>query len=297
MSVPENFDTVEALEEVIRRLAAGVQREINELNPIVDARLPDGSRVNAVYKNVAINGPILTIRKFPKKYITMENLIANGTIPKPAADFLGELVKQGYNILISGGTSSGKTTFLNVLSHYIPENERVIVIEDSAELQIPNIHNIVRLECRNANLQGRGEVTMEQLIKTSLRMRPDRIIVGEIRGKEVLDMIQAMNTGHDGSLCTGHGNSVQGMLRRLEAMFLQATPFPIEAIRSQIAEAIDIMVHLGRFQQGQRRVLEICELSGLQEEDYRLNPLFSYSKEEGLVATGNDIKKAKKLWE
>ncbi len=297
MSVPENFDTVEALEEVIRRLAAGVQREINELNPIVDARLPDGSRVNAVYKNVAINGPILTIRKFPKKYITMENLIANETIPKPAADFLGELVKQGYNILISGGTSSGKTTFLNVLSHYIPENERVIVIEDSAELQIPNIHNIVRLECRNANLQGRGEVTMEQLIKTSLRMRPDRIIVGEIRGKEVLDMIQAMNTGHDGSLCTGHGNSVQGMLRRLEAMFLQATPFPIEAIRSQIAEAIDIMVHLGRFQQGQRRVLEICELSGLQEEDYRLNPLFSYRKEEGLVATGNDIKKAKKLWE
>jgi pilus assembly protein CpaF len=297
MSVPENFDTVEALEEVIRRLAAGVQREINELNPIVDARLPDGSRVNAVYKNVAINGPILTIRKFPKKYITMENLIANETIPKPAADFLGELVKQGYNILISGGTSSGKTTFLNVLSHYIPENERVIVIEDSAELQIPNIHNIVRMECRNANLQGRGEVTMEQLIKTSLRMRPDRIIVGEIRGKEVLDMIQAMNTGHDGSLCTGHGNSVQGMLRRLEAMFLQATPFPIEAIRSQIAEAIDIMVHLGRFQQGQRRVLEICELSGLQEEDYRLNPLFSYSKEEGLVATGNDIKKAKKLWE
>lgn len=297
MSVPENFDTVEALEEVIRRLAAGVQREINELNPIVDARLPDGSRVNAVYKNVAINGPILTIRKFPKKYITMENLIANETIPKPAADFLGELVKQGYNILISGGTSSGKTTFLNVLSHYIPENERVIVIEDSAELQIPNIHNIVRMECRNANLQGRGEVTMEQLIKTSLRMRPDRIIVGEIRGKEVLDMIQAMNTGHDGSLCTGHGNSVQGMLRRLEAMFLQATPFPIEAIRSQIAEAIDIMVHLGRFQQGQRRVLEICELSGLQEEDYRLNPLFSYRKEEGLVATGNDIKKAKKLWE
>jgi pilus assembly protein CpaF len=297
VSVPENFDTVEALEEVIRRLAAGVQREINELNPIVDARLPDGSRVNAVYKNVAINGPILTIRKFPKKYITMENLIANETIPKPAADFLGELVKQGYNILISGGTSSGKTTFLNVLSHYIPENERVIVIEDSAELQIPNIHNIVRMECRNANLQGRGEVTMEQLIKTSLRMRPDRIIVGEIRGKEVLDMIQAMNTGHDGSLCTGHGNSVQGMLRRLEAMFLQATPFPIEAIRSQIAEAIDIMVHLGRFQQGQRRVLEICELSGLQEEDYRLNPLFSYSKEEGLVATGNDIKKAKKLWE
>jgi pilus assembly protein CpaF len=170
MSVPENFDTVEALEEVIRRLAAGVQREINELNPIVDARLPDGSRVNAVYKNVAINGPILTIRKFPKKYITMENLIANGTIPKPAADFLGELVKQGYNILISGGTSSGKTTFLNVLSHYIPENERVIVIEDSAELQIPNIHNIVRLECRNANLQGRGEVTMEQLIKTELKI-------------------------------------------------------------------------------------------------------------------------------
>jgi pilus assembly protein CpaF len=296
-SISETFDTVEALEEVIRRLAAGVQREINELNPIVDARLSDGSRVNAVYKNVAINGPILTIRKFPQKHITMEDLIRNKTIPREAAEFLRDRVRQGYNMLISGGTSSGKTTFLNVLSNYIPKNERVIVIEDSAELQISNILNIVRLECRNANLQGRGEVSMEQLIKTSLRMRPDRIIVGEIRGKEVMDMIQAMNTGHDGSLCTSHGNSVKGMLRRLEAMFLQSTPFPIEAIRSQIAEAIDIMIHLGRFQQGHRRVLEICQLTGLQREEYLLNPLFYYTEEKGLFSTGNPLEKGKRPWE
>lgn len=194
------FDTVEELEELIRRLAAGVHREINELNPIVDARLPDGSRVNAVYKNIALNGPILTIRKFPQQAIEMSDLIRMGSITQEAADFLEKLVKAGYNCFVSGGTSSGKTTFLNVLSNFIPPSERVILIEDSAELQIRHIENLVRLECRQANAQKKGEITMEDLIKTSLRMRPDRIIVGEVRGKEVMDMIQAMNTGHDGTI-------------------------------------------------------------------------------------------------
>lgn len=194
------FDRIEDLEELIRRLAAGVHREINELNPIVDARLADGSRVNAVYKNIALNGPILTIRKFPQKAIDMEALIKMGSITKEAADFLEILVKSGYNCFISGGTSSGKTTFLNVLSNFIPQEERVILIEDSAELQIKQIDNLVRLECRQANVQEKGKVAMEDLIKASLRMRPDRIIVGEVRGKEVMDMIQAMNTGHDGDI-------------------------------------------------------------------------------------------------
>ena len=194
------FERLEDLEELIRRLAAGVHREINELNPIVDARLPDGSRVNAVYKNIALNGPILTIRKFPQKAIDMAALIKMGSITKEAADFLETLVKAGYNCFISGGTSSGKTTFLNVLSNFIPKEERVILIEDSAELQIKQIENLVRLECKQANVQQKGRVTMEDLIKTSLRMRPDRIIVGEVRGKEVMDMIQAMNTGHDGNV-------------------------------------------------------------------------------------------------
>jgi pilus assembly protein CpaF len=289
------FESTESLEEVIRRIAAGVHREINELNPIVDARLPDGSRVNAVNKNIALNGPILTIRKFPEKQIIMEDLINNGTLPKEVAVFLKSLVISGYNMLISGGTSSGKTTFLNVLSNYIPFNERVIIIEDSAELQIKNIDNIVRLECKNANVQGKGEIPMEKLIKTSLRMRPDRIIVGEIRGKEVLDMIQAMNTGHDGSLCTGHGNSVKGMLRRLESMFLQAAAFPIEAIRAQIAEGIDIMIHLGRTSDGQRKVIEITEICGASNEDFILNPLYIYNKKEGLKPTGNTLCQNKKF--
>jgi pilus assembly protein CpaF len=236
------FESTEELEEIIRRIAAKVHREINELNPIVDARLEDGSRVNAVYKNIALNGPILTIRRFPENRITMLDLLEYGTITKEASDLLKKLVIAGYNIFISGGTSSGKTTFLNVLSEFIPKDERVIVIEDSAELQINGIENIIRLECRNANVQGKGEIGIRQLIKASLRMRPNRIIVGEVRGAEVLDMIQAMNTGHDGSLSTGHGNSPEGMLSRLEAMFLQAADFPVDAIRSQIAEAIDIII-------------------------------------------------------
>lgn len=292
------FESEEALEEVIRRICMGVHREVNELNPIVDARLSDGSRVNAVYKNIAINGPTLTIRKFPKNGITMEDLIQNETISAEAAQFLQRLVEAGYNIFISGGTSSGKTTFLNVLSDYIPKEERVIVIEDSAELQIRGIQNIVRLECRNANVQGIGEVDMRKLIKASLRMRPNRIIVGEVRGKEVMDMIQAMNTGHDGSLSTGHGNSIDGMLRRLESMFLQAADFPIEAIRSQIAEGIDIIVHLARLSGRRRKVIEIAEIrsfAGGANMMIEKNTLYKYKAGEGLIKTSNRLEKTEKL--
>lgn len=289
-----SFESVEELEEVIRRIAAGVHREINELNPILDARLEDGSRVNAVYKNIALNGPILTIRKFPESRISMDDLLRFGAITEESAGFIKKLVICGYNIFISGGTSSGKTTFLNVLSNYIPQDERIIVIEDSAELQITEIKNIVRLECRNANVQGKGGVTMRQLIKSSLRMRPNRIIVGEVRGEEVLDMIQAMNTGHDGSLSTGHGNSPKGMICRLETMYLQAADFPIEAIRRQICEAIEIMVHLGRTADGKRRVLEITEVLDMNAGEIELNPLFRFEDGE-LRPTGNKLYYSQKL--
>jgi pilus assembly protein CpaF len=293
--VDANFQTTEELEEVIRRIGAKVHREINEMNPILDARLEDGSRVNAVNKNVAIGGPILTIRKFPEQAIDMEKLMHYGTITSEAAETLKKLVQAGYNIFISGGTSSGKTTFLNVLSNYIPKNERVIVIEDSAELQIKGIENLIRMECRNANIQGKGQVDMRQLIKTSLRMRPDRIIVGEVRGEEVLDMIQAMNTGHDGSLSTGHGNSPEGMLNRLEAMFLQAANFPIEAIRSQIAEGIDIIVHLGLRKDNKRIVTEIVEIAGITENKININGLFKYDINNGLIRTENRLINTEKL--
>ncbi|MBR0596363.1 CpaF family protein [Sinanaerobacter chloroacetimidivorans] len=298
------FETAEELEEIIRRIAAKVHREINELNPIVDARLDDGSRVNAVYKNIALNGPILTIRRFPEQRITMKELLQKETLTLEAAEFLKKLVSSGYNIFISGGTSSGKTTFLNVLSEFIPKDERVIVIEDSAELQISGIDNIVRMECKNANVQGKGEVNVRQLIKTSLRMRPNRIIIGEVRGGEVLDMIQAMNTGHDGSLSTGHGNSPEGMLSRMESMFLQAADFPLDAIRSQIAEAIDIIVHLGRLPDKSRKVLEITEIEGYVDGKIILNPLYKYKinskKEDGtsfgiLMPTGNRLQNTIKL--
>lgn len=293
--VDMRFDSVEQLEDLIRRIAAKVHREINELNPIVDARLEDGSRVNAVYKNIALNGPILTIRKFPQKAIDMETLIEKGSITREVAGFLETLVKAGYNCFISGGTSSGKTTFLNVLSNYIPSDERVIVIEDSAELQIREISNLVRLECKQANAQKRGQVDMEQLIKTSLRMRPDRIIVGEVRGKEVIDMIQAMNTGHDGSLSTGHGNSIRGMLRRLESMYLQAADYPIEAIRSQIAEGIDVIIHLGRLSDGSRKVLEIAEICGVRDGEIATSLLYKYRHSTGLASTGNSLINTEKL--
>jgi pilus assembly protein CpaF len=285
-----SFESTEELEEVIRRIAAKVHREINELSPVLDARLEDGSRVNAVYKNVALNGPILTIRRFPESRITMDDLLRYESLTDEAADFLGTLVKAAYNIFISGGTSSGKTTFLNALAGFIPKDERIITIEDSAELQIAGIDNLVRLECRSANAQDRGEINMRQLIKSSLRMRPNRIIVGEVRGEEVLDMIQAMNTGHDGSLSTGHGNSPAGMLYRLEAMFLQAADFPIAAIRRQITEGIDIMVHLGRLPDKSRRVLEIAEIAGMKDGDIVLNKLFTFDSEKSrLVRTSNKL--------
>lgn len=293
--IDETFESVEELEEVIRRIVSRVNREINELNPIVDARLEDGSRVNAVYKNIALNGPILTIRKFPKSVHSMEDLINLGTITRECAEYLKTLVKNGYNCFISGGTSSGKTTFLNVLSRFIPVEERLIIIEDSAELKITNNENIVRLECRNANSGGRGEISMERLIKTALRMRPDRIIVGEVRGKEVLDMINAMNTGHSGSLSTGHGNSITGMLRRLESMYLQAADFPIDAVRSQIAEGIDIIIHLGKLDNKERKVLEIAEIYSKTPGELEVNSLFRYSREDGLKATGSRLISREKL--
>lgn len=298
--LPVYFDTTEDLEELIRRIAAKVHREINELNPIVDARLSDGSRVNAVYKNIALNGPILTIRKFPEKVMSMRDLIEKRTITEEAADYLDVLVKAGYNCFICGGTSSGKTTMLNVLCQFIPIDERVVVIEDSAELQIEHIENIVRLECRNANVQGKGEVDMSQLVKASLRMRPDRILIGEVRGKEVMDMVQALNTGHSGSLSTGHANSIKGMLKRLEAMFLQTADFPVEAIRSQITEGIDIMVHMSRLKDGSRKVMEISELDGIKGNHIETNSLFKYySDENGLTGslrkTGNELVHREKL--
>ncbi|MEY8295920.1 MAG: CpaF family protein [Emergencia timonensis] len=289
------FDSTEELEEIIRNIAAGVHREINEMNPILDARLADGSRVNAVYKNVAVDGPVLTIRKFSKDRITIDEMVGHGTLTRECADFLKTLVECGYNIFVSGGTSSGKTTFLNALSDYIPQEERVIVIEDSTELQLERIENLVQMECHNANTMGQGQISMDMLIKTSLRMRPDRIIVGEVRGREVADMLQAMNTGHDGSMSTGRGNSVAGMLRRLEAMYLMSAQIPMDAIRAQIVEGIDIMVHLGRLENGNRRVIEVQELLDFENGKYVLNPLFALDGDMELVSTGNRIRSRGKL--
>ena len=268
-----NFNSTEDLEEVMRSIAGLVHREINELNPIVDARLPDGSRVNGVYKNVAVNGPILTIRKFSSKYITIRDLVENGTLSEEMAEFLFALVKCRYNVFVSGGTSSGKTTLLNALSEGIPDEERVIVIEDSMELKLDHIDNIVHMECRNANSMGKGLVTMADLIKTSLRMRPDRIIVGEVRGGEVVDMLQAMNTGHPGSMSTGHGNSCEGMLKRLESMYLMAVSLNIDAIRSQIAEGIDVMVHVARDRNGRRYIGEMKEVMGYMDGKFILRDI------------------------
>ncbi len=286
-----HFDSDDDLEELIRRIAGRVHREINEMNPIVDARLSDGSRVNAVYKSIALNGPILTIRKFPERIMSMKDFISNGTITLEAANMLKALVQCGYNCFVSGGTSSGKTTMLNVLAQLIPPNERVIIIEDSAELQISQLDNIVRLECRNANIQGRGAVDMSQLVKTSLRMRPDRIVVGEVRGSEVFDMINAMNTGHAGSLSTGHANSISGMLKRLEAMFMQAIDFPVEAIRSQISEGLDIIIHMQRMKTGDRQVVEIAELDGIRDGTIGINSLYHFKT--GM--TGNRLIHREKL--
>lgn len=286
---------MEELEEVIRNIAGDVHREISEMNPIVDARLPDGSRVNGVYKNIAIGGPILTIRKFSEKYMRMSDLTANGTLNVEAALLLETLVECGYNLFISGGTSSGKTTLLNALAEAIPQEERVIVIEDSMELKLPYIKNIVHMECRNSNASGKGQVTMSGLIKTSLRMRPDRIIVGEVRGAEVADMLQAMNTGHSGSMSTGHGNSVSGMLRRLESMYLMAVSLDINPVRAQIAEGIDIMVHVERLG-GRRKITEIVEIEGYEGGNFLLNPLMKLKEDGNLIPTGNTIINSRKLF-
>lgn len=292
--LPYGFASVTELEELMQRIASGVHREINELHPIVDARLEDGSRVNGVYKNIAANGPILTIRKFSDNYMKLEDLVQNGTINEEADKLLRTLVMSGFNIFVSGGTSSGKTTLLNALGHCIPEDERVIVIEDSMELQLNSVENLVQMECRQDNLSGIGKISIAQLIRTSLRMRPDRIIVGEVRGEEVLDMLQAMNTGHAGSMSTGHGNSIKGMLRRLEAMFLMAMPLDIDAVRAQIAEGIDIMIHIEKYNRG-RRITEIIELVGYENGRFILNPIMTLNEDEELTFTGNSIVNSYKL--
>lgn len=278
-----HFESREKLEDVIQQIVSRSNRQVNESIPIVDARLKDGSRVNVVLDPVALNGPILTIRKFPEEAITMEDLIRWESISQEAAEYLKVLVKAGYNIFISGATSTGKTTFLNVLADYIPKTERVITIEDSAELQIHGIENLVRMEVRQADGDGVSNVTLRDLIRTSLRMRPDRIIVGEVRGEEVLDMIQSMNTGHDGSLSTGHANSPQDMLSRLETMALFASDIPIQAIRKQIASSIDIIVQLERLRDRSRRVTAIAEVLDCTEDAYILNPIFEFHEQDNLV--------------
>lgn len=295
IKIDDSFTSEIELENLIRMFASDVHREINEANPIVDARLENGYRVNGVLKVIALNGPILTIRKFNKEAITMDKLIELKSLTRECSDFLSELVKCGYNIFISGGTSSGKTTFLNALSESILPDERVIIIEDSAELKIEHIKNIVHMECRGANSIGRGEVNMASLIRTSLRMRPDRIIVGEVRGKEVVDMIQAMNTGHSGSMSTGHGNSVKGMLGRLETMYLMDSQIPMKSIKGQISNAVEIYVHLMRDKNGNRKVVEIAEMIGIKDDDYELNYLFVRNEEDELVRTKNKLINNEKL--
>ena len=270
------FDSEEKLNAIIQQIVSGCNRVVNEASPIVDARLENGSRVNVVLKPAALNGPIVTIRRFPEKPMDMKNLVELGALQESHSIFLEKLVQAGYNILVSGGTGSGKTTFLNALSDFIPKDERVITIEDSAELQIRSIENLVRLETRNANVEGCRPITIRDLIKTALRMRPDRIIVGEVRGAEAVDLLQAMNTGHDGSLSTGHSNSAADMLSRLETMVLMGMDLPVSAIRQQIASAVDIIIHLGRLRDKSRKVLEIMEVCGYADHNVILRPLFIY---------------------
>lgn len=277
----KHFESERRLEDIIQRIVGLAGREVNQANPICDTRLPDGSRVNVVLPPIALCGPTLTIRKFSKTPMTIEKLIEYESLTQDIADKLELLVKAKYNIFISGGTGSGKTTFLNALSNYIPKDERVITIEDSAELQIAGIDNLVSLETRNANVAGAGEITIRDLIKSSLRMRPERIIVGEVRGGEALDMLQAMNTGHDGSLSTGHANSTEDMLSRLETMVLQgAAGLPLDAIRQQIASAVDIIIHLSRLRDKSRKTVEITEVLGLEDGRIKLNPLYVFEEDE-----------------
>lgn len=277
----KHFESERRLEDIIQRIVGLAGREVNQANPICDTRLSDGSRVNVVLPPIALCGPTLTIRKFSKTPMTIEKLIEYESLTQDIADKLELLVKAKYNIFISGGTGSGKTTFLNALSNYIPKDERVITIEDSAELQIAGIDNLVSLETRNANVAGAGEITIRDLIKSSLRMRPERIIVGEVRGGEALDMLQAMNTGHDGSLSTGHANSTEDMLSRLETMVLQgAAGLPLDAIRQQIASAVDIIIHLSRLRDKSRKTVEITEVLGLEDGRIKLNPLYVFEEDE-----------------
>lgn len=278
-SFPTQFESRERLEDIIQQIVSSVNRIVNESTPIVDARLADGSRVNIVLPPVALKGPCVTIRKFPNDPLTMDKLVEMGAITREAANLLAILVKCKYNIFIGGGTGSGKTTFLNALSQFIPKDERIITIEDAAELQI-DIPNLVSLETRNANSEGKGEVSIRDLIKSSLRMRPNRIIVGEVRGKESIDMLQAMNTGHEGSMSTGHANNVKDMISRLETMVLSGNDLPIPVVRSQICSAIDIMVHLTRFHDGRRGVLEISQITGIENGEIQLEQLFHFSKEQ-----------------
>ena len=287
----KRFLSKEKLEDVIQQIVAGANRLVNEASPIVDARLADGSRVNVVLAPIALNGPIVTIRKFPTESITMKQLIAWNSISEEVAEFLALLVESGYNIFISGGTGSGKTTFLNALSQYIPKDERIITIEDNAELRILDVPNLVSLEARNANVEGTGEVTIRQLIKSALRMRPDRIIVGEVRSAEAIDMLQASNTGHDGSLSTGHANSPEDMLSRLETMVLMGMELPLTAIRRQIASGIDVIVHLGRLRDKSRKLLEVSEVMDYREGEIHLQTVYRYEE------TGEENGKIQGVWE
>ena len=296
-----HFSSPEKLQDIIQQIVSEANRRVNEASPIADARLYDGSRVNIVLNPVALNGPAVTIRKFPDTPLSMNDLIQFGTLTHETADFLHLLVLSGYNIFVCGGTGSGKTTFLNVLSDFIPSSERVITIEDSAELQL-HIPNIVKLEARQANTDGKNEITIRDLICSSLRMRPNRIIVGEIRGAEALDMLTAFNTGHDGSMSTGHGNSPRDMLRRIETMVLMGVDMPVSSIKGQIASAIDIIVFLGRMRDHSRRVLEITEIADFTDNEIILNPLYIF-KESGstqkvtgsLQKTGNSLKDITKI--
>lgn len=291
------FEHQGRLEDIAQQIASAGNRIVNESNPILDARLEDGSRVNIVLPPIAIDGPVITIRKFPKEAMTMKKLIEIGAVTEEVEEYLRKLVQAKYNIFISGGTGAGKTTFLNILSNFIPHYERVITIEDSAELQIQNIDNLVRLEARNANVEGRNEVTIRDLVKNALRMRPDRIIVGEIRDSAAIDLLTAMNTGHDGSLSTGHANSPADMLNRLETLVLMGLDIPLAAIRKQIASGLDILVHLGRLRDKSRKVLEVSEIGDVVDGQIQVYPIYRF-EEEGerdgkvigaLKATGHEL--------
>ncbi len=298
----KQFESEEKLNSVVQQIVADCNRRINDASPIVDARLRDGSRVNIVIPPVSLEGPVITIRRFPKSVIDMKRLVKLGSIPPYMIGVFDALIKSRYNIFISGGTGSGKTTFLNALSDFIPKDERIITIEDSAELQIQGVSNLVRMEARNANVEGKNSISIRELIKTSLRMRPDRIIVGEVRDEAAIDMLAAMNTGHDGSISTGHANSAKDMVSRLETMVLSGMDIPLLAVRKQISSAVDIIVHLGRLKDKSRKVLNISEVIGVRDGEVVLNTLFEYVSDEekvnqnkGVLRKVNDLININKL--